>query len=74
MTGTTPTHPRKSEGRREPHSMKRVNIGLKDNVHKKAKIIAVLKGKTLNTYLEEAIEKALKEDQHLLGAIRGDEL
>ena len=49
---------------------KRVNIELKDDVHTKAKIIAVLKGMTLNEYLEKAIEKALKKDKKVLDKVK----
>jgi len=52
--------------------VKRVNIGLKDETHKDAKIIAILKDVRLNKYLEEAIEKAVKEDSNLIKKIRGD--
>jgi predicted HicB family RNase H-like nuclease len=46
--------------------MKRVNIAVDDSVHKRAKVIAVLKGITLNEYLEKAIERALKKEGHRL--------
>ena len=49
--------------------MKKVNIGLKDDVHKKAKIISTLKGVTLSKYLEEAIDKAVKKDKDILKGI-----
>ncbi|MFH0978199.1 MAG: hypothetical protein V1837_02745 [Candidatus Woesearchaeota archaeon] len=42
--------------------MKRVNIAIGEDIHRKAKVIAVLKGVTLNDYLEAAIEKVLKKD------------
>lgn len=42
---------------------KRVNIALKGELHTKVKVIAVLKGLTMNEYLEKAIEKALKKDK-----------
>jgi predicted HicB family RNase H-like nuclease len=44
--------------------MKRVNIAVDDTIHKKAKVIAVLKGITLNDYLEAAVEQALKREDH----------
>ena len=47
--------------------MAKVNIGLKDDVHKKAKVIAVLKNIKLADYLEKAIEDAVKKD---LGIIK----
>ncbi|MFH1510827.1 MAG: plasmid partition protein ParG [Candidatus Woesearchaeota archaeon] len=40
--------------------MKRVNIAIDQELHRKAKVIAVLKGINLNDYLEQAVEKALK--------------
>ena len=49
---------------------KRVNIALKDEVHTRAKVIAVLKGLTLNEYLERAIEKALEKDKKILEKVR----
>ncbi len=49
---------------------KRVNIALKDDVHTKAKVIAVLKGLTLNEYLEKAIEKALEKDKKVLDKVK----
>jgi predicted HicB family RNase H-like nuclease len=42
--------------------MKRVNIAIDSSVHKKAKVIAVLKGITLNEYLESAIDRALRRE------------
>jgi predicted HicB family RNase H-like nuclease len=45
--------------------MKRVNISIDDEIHRKAKVIAVLKGITLNQYFESAIEQALKKESGL---------
>jgi hypothetical protein len=45
---------------------KRVNIELKDDVHTKAKLIAVLTGTPLGKYFEKAIEDAVKRDKKLL--------
>ena len=45
---------------------KRVNIGLPDDVHTKAKLLAVLKKKPLGKYFEDAIEEAVKKDKKLL--------
>jgi predicted HicB family RNase H-like nuclease len=42
--------------------MKRVNIAIDENVHKKAKVLAVLKGITLNEYFQAAVENALKKE------------
>ncbi len=42
--------------------MKRVNVEIDEEVHRKAKVIAVLKGITLNDYLQSAVEKALKKE------------
>jgi len=46
--------------------MKRVNIQLSVNAHTQAKILAVLKGKTLNDYLAAAVEERVKKDEGLL--------
>ena len=50
--------------------MKKVNIGLKPETHKKAKIISTLKGVTLSRYLEKAIEDAVKKDEGVLRDIK----
>ena len=42
--------------------MKRVNIAIDPEVHKKAKVIAVLREVNLNDYFELAIERALKKE------------
>ena len=41
--------------------MKKVNIGINDDAHTKAKIICVLKGITLNDYFAKAVEKAIEK-------------
>ena len=46
--------------------MKRVNIQLTAEQHTKAKIIAVLQGKTLNDFLAAAIDERLKRDDKIL--------
>ena len=45
---------------------KRVNIGLKEDIHTQAKLIAVLKRMPLGKYLEKAIEEAVRRDKKLL--------
>lgn len=45
---------------------KKVNIGLADKVHARAKVIATMKNTSLAKYLAEAIEKAVSEDKDLL--------
>lgn len=45
---------------------KKVNIALKENVHLQAKIIAVVKGINLSSYLEQAIQDAIKKDKKLI--------
>jgi predicted HicB family RNase H-like nuclease len=50
--------------------VKRVNIALKDDVHTKAKLIAVLKETTLNDYFEKAIEDALEKDRTILEKLK----
>ena len=46
--------------------MKRVNVQIPDDIHTKAKVIAVLTGKTLSEYLEKAIREAVQKDKHVL--------
>lgn len=41
--------------------MTRVNIEVKDELHKKAKLAAVLDGKTLIEFINDAIEEKLLE-------------
>ncbi len=50
--------------------MKKVNIGLKPEIHKKAKIISTLKGVTLSSYLEKAIDESVKKDENILRDIK----
>ena len=49
-----------------PRKAKRVNIELAEEVHTKAKLIAVLTGINLGKYLEKAIDDAVKKDRKLL--------
>jgi predicted HicB family RNase H-like nuclease len=49
-------------------TMKRVNVQLPDDVHTRAKVIAVLKDVTLNQYLERAIREAVEKDKNVLGS------
>ena len=51
--------------------MKRVNIQIEEEVHTKAKVIAVLKDMTLNDYLSKAIAEAVERDKPVLGRIKG---
>jgi len=51
-------------------SMKRINIGLKDNTHSRAKIVSILKQVSLSKYIELCIEKSLELDRKLLEDIR----
>ena len=46
--------------------MKRVNIFMDKELHAKAKVVAVLKKKSLNRYIEEAILDAVMRDKKLL--------
>ncbi|MBR9700818.1 hypothetical protein GOV11_03050 [Candidatus Woesearchaeota archaeon] len=46
--------------------MKRVNVQIPDEIHTRAKVIAVLKGTTLNEYLEQAIREAVDRDKKTL--------
>lgn len=45
---------------------KNINIFLRDRTHTDAKIVSVLKKTTLKTFLEQAIQDAVKQDQKLL--------
>lgn len=49
---------------------KRVNIALDEDLHTKAKVIAVLSNITLNDYIEKALEEAVKKDKHILDKIK----
>ncbi len=46
--------------------MKRVNLGLEEDVHTQAKIIAIMKKVPLSKYLESCIGKATQSDQKIL--------
>jgi predicted HicB family RNase H-like nuclease len=46
--------------------VKKVNIGLKEKVHTQAKVISVLKGVSLNSFIEQAIEKAIEKDINMI--------
>jgi len=50
--------------------MKRVNIGLKEDIHTQAKIIAVLKAMTLNDYFNRAIDKAITKNKDVIKQIK----
>jgi predicted HicB family RNase H-like nuclease len=50
--------------------MKQVNVRLKEEMHRQAKVIAVLKDTTLSEYLEQAIERAIESDKKLLKKIK----
>ena len=43
--------------------MTRVNIEIDDELHKKAKLNALLQNKTLIEYIHEALEGKIKEDE-----------
>jgi len=43
---------------------KQLNIRIDNKTHKRAKIAAILKGETLNSYIEKAILEALKNDEN----------
>ena len=49
---------------------KRVNIALDEDIHTKAKVIAVLTNTTLNDYFEKAIAEAIKKDKAILEKIK----
>lgn len=50
--------------------MKRVNIALSEDMHQKAKIIALLQDKTLNDYFFEIISAQLKKDKKILERVK----
>jgi hypothetical protein len=45
---------------------KKVNISLQEDIHLKAKVIAVLKNITLNEFFEKAIEEAIEKNKDIL--------
>lgn len=49
--------------------MKRVNVQLTEELHTKAKIIAVLRNETLNDYFARVVAEAIKKDQKVLEKI-----
>jgi predicted HicB family RNase H-like nuclease len=49
---------------------KKVNIFLDEDLHMKAKVIAVLKNITLNDYIEKALEEAVKKDKPTLDKMK----
>ena len=46
--------------------MSRVNIWMRAELHKQLKIVAALKGVTIQDYIEQAIEAKVKKDLVLL--------
>ncbi|MGV8162900.1 MAG: plasmid partition protein ParG [Candidatus Nanoarchaeia archaeon] len=42
---------------------KQLNIRIDEEIHTKAKVTAILKGITLNDYIEQAIKEALEKDK-----------
>lgn len=49
--------------------MRRVNIALKDEQHRKAKILSVLLDQSLNDFLANAVEEHIKKNNHKLRGI-----
>lgn len=43
---------------------KQLNIRIEEDIHTKAKVTAILKGITLNDYIEQAIKDALEKDKN----------
>jgi len=43
--------------------MARINVEIRDDLHKKAKLNALLSNKTLISYINESIELKIKEDE-----------
>lgn len=52
--------------------MKRINVQVPDDVHTRAKVIAVLKETTLSEYLERAIVEAVERDKHVIARMRNE--
>ena len=50
--------------------MKTVNIALNKDLHKKAKLISVLKNIKLNDYLAQALKKAVLKEKGLIEKIQ----
>ena len=46
--------------------MTRVNIWMREELHKQLKIVAALKGITIQDYIEQAIEDKIEQDLGLL--------
>ena len=49
---------------------KQVNIVMSEEVHRKAKVVAILKGMTLNEFMKKAIEEAVEKEKTRLRAAR----
>ncbi|MCD6464120.1 hypothetical protein J7L02_01180 [Candidatus Woesearchaeota archaeon] len=47
-------------------SIKRVNLKLPSDLHRKAKLISVVKQVTLNQYLESLIQEAIARDETII--------
>jgi len=54
----------------EKLARKQLNIRLIEDLHTKAKVTAILKGQTLNDYIEQAILQALDKDKTTTSKIR----
>jgi predicted HicB family RNase H-like nuclease len=44
---------------------RQLNIRIDDDLHTKAKVTAILKGITLNDYIEQAINNSLEKDKNV---------
>ena len=49
---------------------KQLNIRLDEELHTKAKVVAILKGLTLNDYIEQAINNSLDRDKVIASRIK----
>lgn len=49
--------------KKQQMAKKQLNIRLEEETRTQAKIIAILKGMTLNEYIEQAIKKDLEKDK-----------
>ncbi|MBN1156176.1 toxin-antitoxin system HicB family antitoxin [Candidatus Woesearchaeota archaeon] len=48
----------------------RINIGLKEELHAKAKALAAIKGISLNEFFEEAVKSSVGKDKKLFEAVK----
>jgi len=49
---------------------KHINIAVDEETHKEVKVLAILKGLTINQYVRELIKNGLKKDKKLLEKLK----